>query len=173
MHRVTLCKTKNMMNIFKKITPTSLWIIGGLIVLGGIYWYLGGWSGMMNSWGQQQYINKIENLKEAYRQDTYGTATPEGTLKLFIEAFEKGDADLASKYFVIEKQEEYKDKIENWIKLGKKSEILEIIFKTKLYMGKDGNFASMETLIDDNDRIPYAIRFIKNEETKLWKIIGM
>ena len=103
---------------------------------------------MMNSWGQQQYINKIENLKEAYRQDTYGTATPEGTLKLFIEAFEKGDADLASKYFVIEKQEEYRDKIESWIKLGKKDEMD----------------------VWENNEIVTSIFFSKNTYNNLWKI---
>jgi len=160
------------MNIFKKITPTSLWIIGGLVVLGGIYWYLGGWSGMMNSWGQQQYINKIENLKEAYRQDTYGAATPEGTLKLFIEAFEKGDADLASKYFVIEKQEEYRDKIESWIKLGKKDEILSLFKKASWEDSnmEDKNKDKDEMDVWENNEIVTSIFFSKNTYNNLWKI---
>ncbi|MEK7091942.1 MAG: hypothetical protein AAB900_03060 [Patescibacteria group bacterium] len=161
------------MNIFKKTSPTSLWIVGGLVVLVGICWYLGGWSGLVTTWKQWRYLGQIENLKEAYRQDTYGATTPEGTLKLFIEAFQKGDVDLASKYFVVEKQEEYRDKIGSWIKLNKRDAIIATLSRTKLYMGEGGAYASMETLISDNDKIPYAIRFVKNEDIKVWKIIGM
>ncbi len=36
--------------------------------------------------------------------DTYGGKTPQDTLRLYIDAVEKGDYVLASKYFVIEKQ---------------------------------------------------------------------
>jgi hypothetical protein len=45
-----------------------------------------------------------EALKDAYRADTYGGATPEETLMLFKSALEKGDTDLAAKYFLLEKQ---------------------------------------------------------------------
>lgn len=48
----------------------------------------------------------LEDLQEQYENDTYGGKTPEETLALFIAALEKGDIELASKYFVIEEQEE-------------------------------------------------------------------
>ena len=44
-----------------------------------------------------------------YLEDTYGGATPKETLDLFIAAVEKEDFDLASKYFVISRQGEWKN----------------------------------------------------------------
>lgn len=43
-------------------------------------------------------------LEKAYREDAYGGATPEETLGLYVEALEKGDFDLASKYYIPEEQ---------------------------------------------------------------------
>ena len=65
-------------------------------------------------WKDQQ---AVEELKQALEQteaererrmeeDTAGGNTPQETLDLYIEAVEVGDYELASKYFVIEKQEE-------------------------------------------------------------------
>ena len=48
----------------------------------------------------------LDDLREQYENDPYGGVTPEETLNLFIEALEKGDVELASKYFVIDEQEE-------------------------------------------------------------------
>ncbi len=156
------------MNIFKKTSPTSLWIVGGLVVLVGICWYLGGWSRLMTYWSQRQYLNKIENLKEAYRQDTYGAATPEGTLKLFIDAFQKGDVELASKYFVVEKQEEYRDKIGSWIKLNKRDELV-LLFKRASWNDASGGDKD-EMDVWESGEILTSIFFSKNTYSGLWKI---
>jgi hypothetical protein len=48
-----------------------------------------------------------ENYQKALA-DTYGGKTPQETLAMYIAAVEKGDYVLASKYFVVEKQEEEK-----------------------------------------------------------------
>ncbi|MEK7143610.1 MAG: hypothetical protein AAB756_02155, partial [Patescibacteria group bacterium] len=47
-----------------------------------------------------EFENYYKNLDEVYKKDTYGGATPEETLALFIDALKKGDTDLAAKYFV-------------------------------------------------------------------------
>src|SRR3989344_4272535 len=52
----------------------------------------------------EEGIRYYELLQKAYKNDTYGGNTPEETLELFRTALEKGDIELASKYFVIEKQ---------------------------------------------------------------------
>ncbi len=44
----------------------------------------------------------LDEFEEAMRNDTYGGATPEETLQLFIAALEAGDIELASKYFALE-----------------------------------------------------------------------
>ena len=47
----------------------------------------------------------LKELERRYAEDTYGGSTPEETLQLFIDALKKGNVELASKYFVVEKQE--------------------------------------------------------------------
>lgn len=45
-----------------------------------------------------------KDLGEQYKNDKYGGRTPQETLNMFLLALENGDIELASKYFVIEKQ---------------------------------------------------------------------
>lgn len=55
-------------------------------------------------------LEKIANdLLDKKAADTFGGRTPQETLDMFISAVEKGDYELASKYFVIEKQAEWKE----------------------------------------------------------------
>lgn len=51
----------------------------------------------------------IKEMQQPYLEDTYGGKTPEETLELFIQALKEGNIDLASKYFILEKQEEWRD----------------------------------------------------------------
>ena len=46
--------------------------------------------------------------EEAMSNDTYGGKTPEETLQLFTEALQKGDVDLASKYFELPQENQNK-----------------------------------------------------------------
>jgi len=87
-----------------------------IIVLAGIY--LLGWGIMKyEQWhGQkrvQELAQELERIEreqyEKKKADTIGGQTPQETLEMFISAVEKGDYELASKYFVIEKQEQWKN----------------------------------------------------------------
>lgn len=49
---------------------------------------------------------------DKFKGDTYGGKTPEETLKLFVAALKKGDIDLASKYFALDKNASR----EKWVK---------------------------------------------------------
>lgn len=51
----------------------------------------------------------LKNLEKQYAEDPYGGETPEETLRLFIDALKKGDTDLAAKYFVLDKQEQWRE----------------------------------------------------------------
>ena len=65
------------------------------------------------------YINNLRANWEAkrlqaqwekpYREDTYGGKTPEETYDMFLDALKDGDVELASKYFIVYKQD-------NWLK---------------------------------------------------------
>jgi len=49
-----------------------------------------------------------EEFERPYREDKYGGKTPEETFDMFLDALRKGDIDLASKYFVLDKQEQWR-----------------------------------------------------------------
>lgn len=86
-----------------------------VLVAGGVLWFI--LNGM-------QYINKLRANWEAqrlqaqwekpYRQDTYGGKTPEETYDMFLTALRNGDTTLASKYFIIEKQDNWKKTLEEY-----------------------------------------------------------
>ena len=148
------------------------WGVGGVIVVGLLVWAVNFGFQLYRQWSQQRYIASVEVLKAEYKNDTYGGATPEETMQMFIKAFQAGDLELASKYFIIEKREGYLAKMQNWVKLGKGEEVINRILKTKLYGNIAGGSASMEAVID-NDPIPYAIHLIKNQDTQKWKLKNM
>ena len=54
-------------------------------------------------------VLEMEKLNKLYAQDSYGGDTPEETLRLLIEALKKGNTDLAAKYFVLDKQQEWRE----------------------------------------------------------------
>lgn len=60
--------------------------------------------GKLTAW---QYQREIDKLEAPYRKDKIGGKTPEETFDMFIEALKKEDVELASKYFVIQKQDDW------------------------------------------------------------------
>ncbi len=69
----------------------------------------GPWLKKLQDWREARALQS--KLEELYRNDKYGGKTPEETFDMFIAALEKGDIELASKYFVIEKQESWKQSL--------------------------------------------------------------
>ena len=62
-----------------------------------------------SDWQFEQGVRQAaDEADKPYREDTYGGKTPKETLELLITALEKNDFDLASKYFVLSKQEEWR-----------------------------------------------------------------
>ena len=66
----------------------------------------------------QKERQQLEELQRPYKEDKYGGKTPEETFDLFITALKKEDIDLASKYFVIPKQESWKETLGEYEKNG-------------------------------------------------------
>lgn len=58
---------------------------------------------------EYQVQKEAENILKEYAEDPYGGDTPEETLRLFVEALKKGDTDLAAKYFVLDKQDQWRE----------------------------------------------------------------
>ena len=121
------------------------------------------WQEWKNIKKQAEEFEKTEKeRKELIANDTYGGKTPQETLEMFIKAVEAGNYELASRYFVVEKQgeelkalqEAEKEDIDNVIGLLKET--------------KDFNGAYLndnQYFIDD----PILVDFIKYPHN-LWKI---
>ncbi len=80
----------------------------GLVVLVAV---LGTAALYLPSWWQKYQIDKaISELQRPYREDVYGGKTPEETFDMFLGALNKDDLESASKYFKLNKREEYLEK---------------------------------------------------------------
>lgn len=108
--------------------------------------------------------NEAARMRDAQMKDTYGGKTPQETLSLYIEAVEKGDYELASKYFILEKQEgelrslqkSSQENIDNVTKLLK-----EDLHSAGTYSQKRDGYVVRKPLLVDFMLYP----------TGLWKII--
>ena len=90
----------------------------GIGVLYGIqYW-------RYRSSPEYRVLQDLKNIERQYAEDSYGGETPEETLRLFIEALKNGDTDLAAKYFVLDKQEEWR---EDLVKIKEKGLLKDMI----------------------------------------------
>ena len=122
------------------------------------------WQGMKNE--AANFEKEIADKKAKIAADTYGGKTPQETLDMFITAVEKGDYELASKYFVVERQdkeledlrESEKKDIENVIELLK--QVNKRFLKGELSNSIDNNY-----IVTD----PILVTFIKYP-SNLWKI---
>ena len=104
--------------------------------------------------------------------DTYGGKTPQETLNLFIDALEKGDADLAAKYFMLD------DKLsrDQWVKSLeelKRKDLLDDMArdlkKVKGMTGDDENDFGFE-LYDNTGVVSALIDMQLNTYSEVWKI---
>ena len=122
------------------------------------------WQRMKNE--AANFEKEIADKKAKIAADTYGGKTPQETLDMFITAVEKGDYELASKYFVVERQdkeledlrESEKKDIENVIELLK--QVNKRFLKGELSNSIDNNY-----IVTD----PILVTFIKYP-SNLWKI---
>lgn len=110
----------------------------------------------------------LEKIKEVdynlAMKDTYGGKTPKETLEMFIKAVEKGDYELASKYFVIAKQEK-------WKKMLKKAENIDEFLKEVKQVKENintGKYSEQEDWFRVDK--PVVIEFMRYPNG-VWKII--
>ena len=90
----------------KTHTCSRTWILVVvlLVVAAGVLYWMN--SDSYRQWKMDRqgeaYIKQVE---DAQRADTYGGATPEETMALFTAAIQKGDVELAAKYFELDAQD--------------------------------------------------------------------
>ncbi|HXF44463.1 MAG TPA: hypothetical protein VNK70_03310 [Candidatus Paceibacterota bacterium] len=155
-----------------KKSRKKFWVVVGaflaiiVLLFGYIFWQA------FDLWLGQR---RVERTAEMWRQaeeklyqmqlaDTYGGKTPQETLRMYIEAVEKGDYELASKYFVIEGQEKELNSLKNSPPENTKNvlDFLKISLISEGSFSDDGNgFVIRKPLLVDFVRYPNGI----------WKII--
>ncbi|OHA07435.1 MAG: hypothetical protein A2934_05600 [Candidatus Sungbacteria bacterium RIFCSPLOWO2_01_FULL_47_10] len=154
----------NKKRIFKYFLQALLLIGVGAAVFFGIGYY-----GYYNS-PEYQAEQEVESLTRQYMEDTYGGETPEETLELFISALEKGDVELASKYFVLDKQEE----IHGYLAELRDSNGLKnaIVDAHTLKLTKNNGDRVFFTIADENNIVEVQLVMIRGLNGK-WKILEL
>src|SRR3989344_5678415 len=88
-----------------------------VLLAGGVLWFVLNGMPHINNLRANWEAKRLQNAWEKpYREDKYGGKTPEETYDMFLEALKKGDTTLASKYFEIEKQDDWKKTLEEYKK---------------------------------------------------------
>ncbi|OGZ94628.1 MAG: hypothetical protein A3H69_02860 [Candidatus Sungbacteria bacterium RIFCSPLOWO2_02_FULL_47_9] len=157
---------KEYRTIFKYFLQVLLLVAFGSAVIFGIgYW---------RYYGSPDYkeLKRLEELRDKYMADTYGGSTPEETLQLFIDALKKGDTELASKYFVLDKQSDWQNKLEK-IKSGSllASMIGDLSRPNKnKYAISEGQVAF--DVVNDKKELILTISLGRGPNG-IWKILGM
>lgn len=167
------------MNLFKVKLGKRLWIITGLIViLLGIsiffYYQYKNQDPLLNLMdlkdikSVEQYDEYVAVLENAYKNDNYGGATPRETLDLFIQALEKGDTDLASKYFVPEKQRQMAEDL----RIGKSNGTIKNSIELVRHYSSDSPISGEKYFMSYKTDIGLSAQamFLLNRFTNIWKI---
>jgi len=103
-------KTSRPQKKFKKSLIIGTLVIIVALVLVIIFYYFNPNLNKIKKFSQEQELTEqyLQSQILEHQKDQYGGKTPEETYQLFLEALKKEDIDLATKYFILEKQDEYK-----------------------------------------------------------------
>src|SRR3989344_2715903 len=131
------------MTLFKNIKRKKIFFGVGIffVVVFVFLLIIEGWN-YYNQWKGEKRIDELaQELRHLDREDyerkaadKIGGKTPKETLELFIQAVENGDYELASKYFVVEKQEEELKSLQNSPKENIKN-VMELLKQAKISKG--------------------------------------
>jgi len=154
------------MKIFNKKFVKIATVLAAIIILAlGVFWLIKYYQQKSPEYQAEKYLKEME---QKYREDTYGGNTPEETLQLFIDALKKGDIDLASKYFVIDKQDEWKEKLEKIKNAGELKNMISDLEKAK--RGSDiSSKSSLFSVVNLKNEVIAMMSIIKIPNGK-WKI---
>src|SRR3989338_2462671 len=113
----------------------------------------------------------LKALQKRYAEDTYGGKTPEETIELFIAALKKEDIDLAVKYFIIDKQEEWRAGLANVMEHQKWSSMV-FDLERKKYKNEISDELVAFDIANDNNEAALSISLAKIPNG-IWKIVDM
>ncbi len=154
---------KNMLkNVLKFLGIGLLIVVLGLAVLLAVRYM------RYRTSPEYQVEQNLKNLEKQYAEDPYGGNTPEETLRLFIDALKKGDTDLAAKYFVLDKQEQWREELAKIKDKGLLNEMVKDLERLK--KTKQTEEETFYTLADSNKVVLIEMILDKNQMSSKWKI---
>jgi len=117
----------------------------------------------------KKVVNLQERLEEMKKLDDFGGATPQETMDAFVEALKKGDTELASRYFVFNKQEQMQIEL---IRINSEKKLGDMI--SDLLRAKESGYLSLDkfryVILNSDGIVALMIDLSFNEYTKVWKI---
>ncbi len=136
------------------------------------------WDGVIMAVKTNVFLNNIEKKEKAYSEDSYGGKTPEETYQLFLSALKKKDIELASKYFVLDKQERYKKALNEVDQNGMWDLMMEDLLQTNIKKRLVGENSYVLEIFNDKDEFLTQIGFLLPTKTfdesvvlsEVWKI---
>ena len=108
-----------------------------------------------------------KDLIKLYKKDTHGGDTPEETLLLFITALEMEDYELASKYYLVEQQEE---QLRIFTKMKRPEFYINILKTYERQLIPFDNGIVYEIEFFNNGEQKHLERFSINKYTGVWKL---
>jgi hypothetical protein len=152
-----------------------------VVIIAALYfawqWYLSPEAKMaiQSQKSYEAYMRMMDRYEAAMRADTYGSSTPEGTLQMFIAALKKGDAELASKYFLLDEsgsRTKWEDGLIDAVSNNRAESIIKGVQEAMSDKVQDGNDIAFESL-DSNGIVDILIEMKLNEYSGVWKIESM
>ncbi|MDP2704082.1 MAG: hypothetical protein Q8P01_02570 [bacterium] len=123
-------------------------------------------------WGRRQADKAVEGLKQFEAEatarmmaDTAGGETPQETLQMYIDAVEKGDFELASKYFVENEREKWRKELEG---IALEEKMLVFLDPLKQALISPGEYSADEKSFSILD--PVGVDFVLYPNG-VWKIV--
>ena len=128
-------------------------VVAGLVIFG----MLRGQEFLANFLIGREAKRVQEEFERPYKEDKYGGKTPEQTFDMFLAALRKRDIDLASKYFVLENQEEWLEKLSQYKENNNLSDFLKELERER---------KEWEFIKNDGETAEYSYTVVVEKATK-------
>ena len=117
-------------------------------------------------------IKYFEDIEAEYRNDTYGGATPEETLQLFIAALEAEDVELASKYFLPDEREKTIELFKNEFNVNNNFDYLISGLHKLRQTGEIKDNKAFFIIVGPDNIVANQVVFTRNQNN-IWKITDL
>src|SRR3989338_10260294 len=111
----------------------------------------------------------LKKLEKKYAEDPYGGETPEETLRLFVDALKKEDTELAAKYFVLDKQEQWREDLARLQERNLLGEMVKDLERVE--RGKDIDSKNARFIVSNKNKEVITIINISENTNGKWKLL--